>query len=62
MADTALKQTTIRVDPQVLLKARFVLNAQNKSVTEYLAEQLESLATEYDKQIQDRERRKSVRA
>lgn len=36
-----LRQTTVRVAPELLRKARFYLDEERKSVQEFLAEQLE---------------------
>jgi hypothetical protein len=44
----ALKQTTIRVDPDVLRKARYYLDAENRSVNEFLAEQLAAYIWEHE--------------
>lgn len=35
-----LRQTTVRVEPELLRKARFYLDEDGKSVQEFLAEQL----------------------
>jgi hypothetical protein len=53
----ALKVTTIRVDPDVLRKARFYLDIEHKSVTEYLADQLATYVAQREEQTADRQRR-----
>jgi predicted HicB family RNase H-like nuclease len=40
LADAKPRQTTLRVDPELLRKARFFLDEEGKSVSEYLVEQL----------------------
>lgn len=40
LADAKPRQTTLRVDPELLRKARFYLDEEGKSVSEYLVEQL----------------------
>jgi excinuclease UvrABC nuclease subunit len=40
---TSLRQTTLRVEPELLRKARFFLDEEGKSINEYLVQQL----TEY---------------
>jgi hypothetical protein len=40
MPTTVLKQTTLRVDAEVLRKARFYLDTEHKNVNEFLVEQL----------------------
>jgi hypothetical protein len=47
MAASVLKQTTLRVDAEVLRKARFVLDCKHKSVNDYLVEQLEALVRDW---------------
>lgn len=41
LADEKLRATTVRVRPELLRKARFYLDEENKSIQEFLAEQLE---------------------
>ena len=48
MAETALKQTTYRVDPEILRQARLLLDRQGKSVNDYITEQLEALIAHED--------------
>lgn len=38
----SLRQTTLRVPPELLRKARFFLDEDGKSINEYLTEQLEA--------------------
>ena len=57
MPAPALKQTTLRVDPEVLRKVRFHLAAENKSVNEFLAEQLEAYLAQHEANAPDRARR-----
>jgi hypothetical protein len=40
LAETSLRQTTLRVDAVLLRKARFLLDEEGKSINEFLVEQL----------------------
>lgn len=49
MEKKELKQTTLRVDPLLLRKARFYLEGEHKSVSEFLVEQLETYVAHHEK-------------
>lgn len=48
MEQKRMKQTTLRVDAALLRKARFYLDCENKSVVEFLVEQLEDYVQEHE--------------
>lgn len=48
-AQKETKQTTVRVVPELLRKARFYLDEENRSVQEFLAECLTAYVQERDK-------------
>jgi len=55
------RQTSVRVDATILRKARFYLDEENKSIQEFLSEQLERYVEERE-QASDRQRREAVSA
>ena len=61
MADSALKQTTYRVDPELLRQARLLLDRQKKTVNDYIVEQLAELVAQ-DAQDHARQRRETTPA
>lgn len=54
LADQKPRQTTVRVDPDLLRKARFYLDEEDKSVQQFLVEQLEQY-------VQSREQSRPLR-
>jgi predicted HicB family RNase H-like nuclease len=48
MADHKPRQTTLRVDPELLRKARYYLDAEGKSVQEFLVQQLHAYVAQHD--------------
>lgn len=50
MTEKTFRQTTIRVDPELLRKARFYLDEHDKSINEFLVEQLEKYVESRDAQ------------
>lgn len=59
MAEPTMRQTTLRIDAEKLRKARYYLDSENKSVNEFLVEQLETYIAQKE---QKRQRREAVSA
>lgn len=51
LAEKKLRQTTLRVDPELLRKARFFLDEEEKSVSEFLIQQLEQYVQQREHQV-----------
>lgn len=47
-----LRQTTFRANPELIRKARFLLDREGKSVAQFLVEALEHYVTEHEGEIQ----------
>lgn len=50
LADKKPRATTLRVDPELLRKARFFLDEEDKSVNEFLLEQLTAYVRRREKE------------
>jgi predicted DNA-binding protein len=51
LADQKPRQTTFRTDPELLRKARFLLDREGKSVAQFLNEALERYVQEHEGEI-----------